>query len=124
MLLSVRARLMSVGKLIGLFVRAHSVEVCDTAISGKTFQSKDIEIKKEGGIEAVEIDERMLVGRQYSIVSKAALEKPTKPNILLQKIQDFFGVDWVEAVEVGKIFDAKDACEKVQIDADAMDGRR
>ena len=93
-------------------------------ISGKTFQAKDIEIKQEGGIEAVEIDELMLVGRHYSIVSKAALEKPTELNIHLRKIKEFFGVDGDEAVEVGKIFDAKDACEKVQIDADAMDGRR
>ena len=94
------------------------------AISGKTFQAKDIAIKNEGSIEAGEIDELMLVGRHYSIVSKAALEKPTKLNILLHKIKEFFGVDGDEAVKVGKIFDAKDACEKLQIDEDAMDERR
>ena len=75
------------------------------AISGKTFQAKGIEIKKEGSIEAAEIDKRMLVDRHYcSIASKAALKKPTELNIPMGKFKEFFDVDWDEAVEFDKIF--------------------
>merc|ERR1712136_514365 len=84
-------------------------------------EAKGIEIKKEGSIEAAEIDKRMLVDRHYySIASKATLKKPTELNIPKDKFKDFFGVDWDEAVEAGKVFNAKDACEKLQIDADKM----
>ena len=87
----------------------------------KTFQAKGIEIQKEGGIEAAEIDKRMLVDRHYySIAFMTTLKKPTERNIPMDKFKEFFGVDWDEAVEAGKVFNAKDACEKLQIHADAM----
>ena len=61
----------------------------------KTFQAKGIEIKKEGGIEAAEINTRMLVDRHYySIASKTALKKQTELNIPMDKFKEFFGVDW------------------------------
>ena len=79
---------------------AHSVDVCDERnlwcdkvkkLVQKTCQAKGIEIKKEGGIEAAEIDRRMLVDRHYySIASKAALKKPTELNIPMDTLKEFF----------------------------------
>ena len=100
---------------------AHSVDVCDERnlwydkvkkVVQKTCQAKGIDIKKEGGIEAAEIDRRMLVDRHYcSNASKAALKKPTELNIPMDKFKKCFGVDWDEAVEAGKVSNAKDVCE-------------
>ena len=54
------------------------------------FQAKGVEIKREGGIEAVEIDKCMLVDRHYcSIASKAALKKPTEMNVPMDKFKEF-----------------------------------
>ena len=73
--------------------------------------TKGIEIKREGGVEAAEIDKRMLVDRHYySIASKATLKKPKELNIPVDKFKEFFGVDWDEAVKAGKVFNAEDAC--------------
>ena len=77
--------------------------------------------KREGGIEAAEIDERTLVDRYYySIAFKTSLNKPTELNIPVDKFEEFSGVDWDEAVEAGKVLNAKDSCGKLQIYADAM----
>ena len=48
------------------------------------------------------------------------VKKPTELNIPMDKFKEFFGVDWDEAVEAGKVLNAKDACEKLQIDGDAI----
>ena len=70
----------------------------------KTFQAKGIQIKREVGIEAAETDKRMLVDRHYySIAFKTSLKKLTKLNIPVDKFEEFFGVDWDEAVEAGKV---------------------
>ena len=63
----------------------------------------------------------MLVDRHYySIAFKTTLKKPTELNMPVDKFKEFFGVDWDEAVEAGKVLNAKDSCGKLQIDADAM----
>ena len=100
---------------------AHSVDVCDERnlwcdkvkkLVQKTCQAKGIEIKKEGGIEAAEIDRRMLVDRHYySIASKAALKKPTELNIPMDKFKDFFRRRLGRGRRGWQGFNVKDVCE-------------
>jgi len=105
-----------------VFIKPHAVtekvkELCKT-----TFEKNDMTIKKEGAIEAAEIDKRMLVDKHYySIASKATLKKPSELNVPKDKFKDFFGVDWDETLKEGKIFNAKDACEKLEVDSAKLD---
>merc|ERR1712187_975145 len=42
-------------------------------------------------------------------------------NVPKEKFKDFFGVDWDETLKAGKIFNAKDACEKLEVDSSKLD---
>merc|ERR1712151_797652 len=103
-----------------VFIKPHAVTDKVKELCKSTFESNEMSIKKEGTIEGSEIDKRMLVDKHYySIASKATLKKPSELNVPREKFKDFFGVDWDEAMKAGKIFNAKDACEKLEVDSAA-----
>jgi len=105
-----------------VFIKPHAVTDKTKELVTKTFEEKDITIKKEGLIEGTEIDKRMLVDKHYySIASKATLKKPSELNVPKDKFKDFFGIDWDETLKAGKIFNAQDACEKLGVDSGKLD---
>jgi nucleoside diphosphate kinase len=87
-----------------------------------TFEKKGIKILKEGSIAAADIDKKQLVDKHYyAIASKATLLTPDKLNIPKDKFKEQFGVEWDDVLKEGKALNAKDACEKLEVDADELD---
>merc|ERR1719272_813716 len=87
-----------------------------------TFEAKGLNLIKEGSIEAETIDKKQLVDQHYyAIASKATLLTPDKLNIPKDKFKEQFGLEWDDVLKDGKALNAKDACEKMSIDADELD---
>merc|ERR1719265_2602120 len=87
-----------------------------------TLEKKGLKILKEGSIEAATIDKKQLVDKHYyAIASKATLLTPDKLNVPADKFKDQFGLEWADVLKDGKALNAKDACTKMNIDADALD---
>lgn len=57
----------------------------------------------------------------YAIASKATLLKPDKLPVPKDKFKETFGVDWDESLKAGVVFNAKDACTELDIDANEID---
>merc|ERR1719456_1781988 len=88
----------------------------------ETFEKKSIKIIKEGKIDAADIDKKQLIDKHYyAIASKATLLTPDKLSVPADKFKNQFGLEWEEVLKDGKALNAKDACEKFGIDADALD---
>jgi len=91
-------------------------------LATKTFEEKGIKVLKEGSIAAADIDKKQLIDKHYyAIASKATLLTPDKLNVPADKFKDQFGVEWADVLKDGLAFNAKDACEKMGVDADELD---
>jgi len=87
----------------------------------ETFEKKGIKIVKEGAIEAETIDKKQLIDKHYyAIASKATLLTPDKLSIPADKFKEQFGLEWDDVLKDGKALNAKDACEKLEVDADEL----
>merc|ERR1719262_1983543 len=105
-----------------IFIKPSAVTDAVKALTKETLEAKGLAIKKEGELTAKEIDEKKLIDKHYySIASKATLLKPDKLNVPKEKFKEKFGQDWNEALKEGKVFNAKDACEKLELDGDQME---
>merc|ERR1719191_2022967 len=88
----------------------------------ETFEKKGIKIEKEGSIDAKDIDKKQLIDKHYyAIASKATLLTPDKLNVPADKFKEQFGVEWADVLKEGKAVNAKDACDKLGVDADELD---
>jgi hypothetical protein len=106
-----------------VFIKPHAVTDKVKELVTKILKDKEIEIKKEGSIDAKEIDERKCIDKHYyAIAAKATLKKPTELNVPQEKFKSFFGLSWEDALAANRVFNAKDACEKLGVDAMAIDG--
>mmetsp|Transcript_6004 Transcript_6004/g.11431 ORF Transcript_6004/g.11431 Transcript_6004/m.11431 type:complete len:383 (+) Transcript_6004:123-1271(+) len=105
-----------------VFIKPHAVTDKVKELVKETLEKKEISIKKDGSIEADEIDKRMLIDKHYyAIAMKATLKKPTELPVPKEKFAEFFGIDWEEAVKADRVFNAKDGCEKLEVNAGDMD---
>merc|ERR1719265_3109983 len=87
-----------------------------------TFEKKGLKVLKEGEIKAEVIDKKQLVDKHYyAIASKATLLTPDKLNIPKDKFKEQFGLEWDDVLKENKALNAKQACEKFEIDADELD---
>jgi len=87
-----------------------------------TFEKKGLKVLKEGSIDGATIDKKQLVDKHYyAIASKATLLTPDKLNIPTDKFKEQFGLEWADVLKDGKALNAKDACDKMKIDADELD---
>jgi len=87
-----------------------------------TFEKKGIKIEKEGLIEGADIDKKQLIDKHYyAIASKATLLTPDKLSVPADKFKAQFGLEWDDVLKEGKALNAKQCCEKFEIDADALD---
>jgi len=87
----------------------------------KTFEEKSIKIVKEGRIDAADIDKKQLIDKHYyAIASKATLLTPDKLNVPADKFKEQFGLEWADVLKDGKALNAKDACDKLGVDADGL----
>eukprot|EP00929_Paragymnodinium_shiwhaense_P041570 TRINITY_DN2157_c1_g1_i1.p1 TRINITY_DN2157_c1_g1~~TRINITY_DN2157_c1_g1_i1.p1 ORF type:complete len:912 (-),score=368.51 TRINITY_DN2157_c1_g1_i1:215-2950(-) len=105
-----------------VFIKPHAVTDKVKDLVKAELERRGLAIRKEGSITGKEIDQRMLIDKHYyAIAAKATLKKPTELNIPKEKFKDFFNVEWDKAVKEGKVFNAKDACEKLGVDAEKLD---
>merc|ERR1712217_867421 len=87
-----------------------------------TFEKKGLTVKKEGEISGADIDKKQLIDKHYyAIASKATLLTPDKLSVPADKFKAQFGLEWDEVLKDGKALNAKDACEKFEIDAGELD---
>jgi len=106
-----------------VFIKPHAVTDKVKDLVKETFEKQGFEIKKDGEITGKEIDEKMLIDNHYyAIASKATILTPDKLNIPKDKFKETFELEWDEALKAGKCLNAKQACEKFEVDADALDG--
>lgn len=77
----------------------------------------------QGKITSEDIDSKKLIDQHYyAIASKATILKPNELNVPADKFKAQFGLDWQEALDAGKVFNAMDACEKLGLTAEQLDG--
>lgn len=105
-----------------VFIKPHAVtEKCKEAVK-EGLTAKGLEIKKEGSLEAEEIDKKQLIDKHYyAIASKATLLTPDKLNVPKEKFKEQFSKDWDEVLKAGDVLNAKDACAKLNKTADELD---
>mmetsp|Transcript_52873 Transcript_52873/g.136542 ORF Transcript_52873/g.136542 Transcript_52873/m.136542 type:complete len:754 (-) Transcript_52873:263-2524(-) len=105
-----------------VFIKPHAVTDKTKELVKSKLEEKGITIKKEGSIEAEEIDKKMLIDKHYyAIAAKATLKKPTELPIPKDKFKDHFGVEWDDMVKEERVFNAKDACEHLGVDSKKLD---
>lgn len=86
-----------------------------------TLKAKGIHISSHGEISGEDIDKGMLIDQHYyAIASKATLMKPKDLPVPASKFEDFFKVNWEEALRSGLVFNALDACAHLGINAEEL----
>lgn len=105
-----------------VFIKPHAVtDACKELVS-KTFEEKGFEIKKEGCIEAEEIDKKMLIDQHYySIAAKATILTPDKLEVPREKFKEKFGVEYEDCLKDGSALNAKQASEKFGTNATELE---
>lgn len=57
----------------------------------------------------------------YAIASKATLVKPADMPVPADKFEAAFGVPWASALEQGVVFNARDACDALGVEATGLE---
>jgi len=105
-----------------VFIKPHAVTDKVKDLVKETLEKNEITIKKEGSMEAEEIDKHKKIDKHYyAIASKATILTPDKIAVPADKFKDKFGLDWDEVLKDGKALNAMDACEKFEIEAEELD---
>jgi len=104
-----------------VFIKPHAVTEATKGLVSAGLQAKGLKILTQGTLTAKQIDEGMLIDNHYyAIASKATLLKPDQLNVPPEKFQKQFGLGWKEALSKGVVFNAKDACEQLGLDASGL----
>jgi hypothetical protein len=105
-----------------LFIKPHAVTEKVKELVKQVLDKNDIVIKKEGQLDAEDIDKYKKIDKHYyAIASKATILTPDKLNIPKEKFKEKFGLEWDEVLKEGKALNAMDACAKFECDATALD---
>jgi len=101
-----------------IFIKPHALTEKTKELVKDALKWHGVEVRQEGRIEAAAIDKDLLVDKHYySIASKATLLKPEALQVPAEKFQSKFDLSWSDVLQEGLAFNAKDACEKLGIDA-------
>lgn len=105
-----------------VFIKPHAVTDKVKALTQDTLEKHNIKILSQGTISSEEIDSKKLIDQHYyAIASKATILKPNQLNVPADKFKEQFGLEWTEALESGKVYNALDGCAKLEISPDEMD---
>eukprot|EP00239_Pterosperma_sp_CCMP1384_P003346 CAMPEP_0197843710 /NCGR_PEP_ID=MMETSP1438-20131217/627_1 /TAXON_ID=1461541 /ORGANISM="Pterosperma sp., Strain CCMP1384" /LENGTH=311 /DNA_ID=CAMNT_0043454041 /DNA_START=70 /DNA_END=1005 /DNA_ORIENTATION=- len=109
-----------------VFVKPHAVTEAVVKLVKEKFEAEGITVSSDGAIDNKTIEKDMLVDNHYyAIANKASLSKPKDLNPPAAKQEEFeklFGLTWPAALEQDLVFNAVDACAKMGVDGDTMDG--
>jgi len=105
-----------------VFIKPDALNDQVKALVEQKLKGAGISILEEGVTTGEEIEEKKLVDQHYySIASKATLMKPDELNIPKDKFKEFASVDWEDALEMGWVFNALDACEYLEVTPDELE---
>jgi len=105
-----------------VFIKPHAVTDKVKELAKKGLEDKGIKILAEGSLTGEVIDEKKLIDNHYyAIAAKATIKKPNELNVPNDKFKAKFGLDWQEALDSGKVFNALDGCKEFGITATEMD---
>eukprot|EP01064_Diplonema_japonicum_P037451 TRINITY_DN875_c1_g1_i1.p2 TRINITY_DN875_c1_g1~~TRINITY_DN875_c1_g1_i1.p2 ORF type:complete len:431 (+),score=174.36 TRINITY_DN875_c1_g1_i1:103-1395(+) len=105
-----------------VFIKPHAVTADVKKLVKETLTAKGVTITGEGSIKAETIDKKKLIDQHYyAIASKATILQPKDLNVPADKFKGQFGLGWDEALEKGCVYNAMDACKKLDLDADGLD---
>jgi len=101
-----------------VFTKPHACTDATKALVKSQLESKGFTILSEKGISGEVIDEKKYIDQHYySIASKATLLHPSELNVPADKFKAKFGLGWQEALDQGVVYNAMEACKKLNIDA-------
>mmetsp|Transcript_24776 Transcript_24776/g.32368 ORF Transcript_24776/g.32368 Transcript_24776/m.32368 type:complete len:345 (+) Transcript_24776:50-1084(+) len=104
-----------------VFVKPHAVTDATKELVKQKLTDFGLQITGEGTKTAQEIESKQLIDNHYyAIASKATLLKPSQLNVPADKFKAQFGIEWKNALASNKVFNAKDACSKLGLDADGL----
>jgi nucleoside diphosphate kinase len=111
-----------------VFIKPHAANSdAVKALVKAHFKKNGIRVTGEGALDAASIDKNMYIDNHYgAIASKAMKLKPSELNVPAKGQAGFskmFGESWEEALAAGKVFNAKDACEKLGCDGAGLDAK-
>lgn len=109
------------GNYAFVFIKSHAQVAAVRDLVSKTFADKKIRILQEGEIKGEVIDQKMLIDNHYyAIASKATILPPDQLPVPADKFKAKFGLEWQDALKSGKVYNAKQACEKFGVTADEL----
>merc|ERR1719440_1002549 len=102
-----------------VFIKPHAVTDKVKALAKSGLEAKGIKILAEGSLSGKTIDEKKLIDQHYyAIASKATILKPHELNVPADKFQEQFGLEWTDALEQDKVYNALDGRAKLEISPD------
>ena len=105
-----------------IFIKPHAVTDPVKKLVKDRLLEKGLKIQSEGLIMSEQIDKKKLIDQHYyAIASKATILKPHELNVPADKFKEQFGIEWEAALEKGNVYNAMDACAKLEVDADGLD---
>lgn len=110
-----------------VFIKPHACKGKEGAVESvveSKFKESGIRITSKGVIDAKTIDEQLLIDNHYgAIASKAVKLKPSELNVPDKGKAGFekmFGESWDAAIASGKVYNAKDAAQKLGLDSERL----
>lgn len=110
-----------------VFIKPHACNEKVAALLREHMRKHGVRVTGEGVLTAATIDENQLIDTHYgAIAAKAVKLKPCELNVPSKGQAAFekaFGEAWTDAVAAGKVYNAKDACAKLGINAEELDAK-
>lgn len=113
-----------------VFIKPHACKGTPGAVESVVedkFKSSGIRITGQGDMNAEDIDKNMYIDTHYgAIASKAVKLKPSELNVPDKgkaQFEKMFGESWESVIASGKVYNAKDAAEKLGLDASGINAK-
>jgi nucleoside diphosphate kinase len=111
----------SVKNIALVFIKPHAMNDSVKKFVKASLEEKGLSIKREAQLDGNVIDELQLIDKHYyAIASKATLLTPDQLNVPQDKFEKSFGLTWADALETGNVVNAKDACSRLEVDANML----
>ena len=108
-----------------VFIKPHACNEDVAKLVRATFRAAGIRITSESSLTAATIDRNMLIDNHYgAIAAKAVKLHPSELHVPAKGLAGFekmFGETWEDALAAGKVYNAKQACEKLGVDGEGLD---
>jgi len=105
-----------------VFLKPHANTKEVQELVKKTLTEAGIKIQKEGTVKSEVIDKKKLIDQHYyAIASKATILPPKDLNVPGDKFKGQFGLTWEEALAKGNVYNATEACKKLEVDGEGLD---